>query len=140
MKVRVALRVSIKLNLSCTVFVCIHANTFQLGRSYIHAWKTFSSKSLASLATHFTSSIDYYLCLFMLTQFQLSSCIHACTNKTHFLANLQVLINPSFACNNYRQHAAYILYYASKLMFNYSIPVSNDTLNLWMHFQGNMFI
>ena len=43
------------------------------------------------LATHSTGSIGYYLCLFMQTQFQLGSYIHACTNETHFLANLQDL-------------------------------------------------
>ena len=41
------------------------------------------------LATHSTTTIGYYLCLFMQTQFQLDIYIHACTNETHSLANLQ---------------------------------------------------
>ena len=41
------------------------------------------------LATHYTGNIGYYLCLFMQTQFQLGSYIHACT---HSLANLQNVI------------------------------------------------
>ena len=44
------------------------------------------------LGTHSTGSIDYYLSLFMQTQFQLGNYIHACTNETHSLANLQDLI------------------------------------------------
>ena len=44
------------------------------------------------LATHSTGSISYYLCLFMQTQFQLGSYIHVCTDKTHFLVNVQDLI------------------------------------------------
>ena len=44
------------------------------------------------LATHYTGSIGYYLCLLMQTKFQLGSYIHACTNETHPLANLQDLI------------------------------------------------
>ena len=44
------------------------------------------------LSTHSTGNIGYYLCLFMQIQFQLGSCINACTNKTHSLANLQNLI------------------------------------------------
>ena len=44
------------------------------------------------LATHSTGSIGYYLCPFMQTQFQLGSYIHACTNETHVLANLQDVI------------------------------------------------
>ena len=40
------------------------------------------------LATHSTGSIDYYLCLFMQTQLQLGSYIHACTNETHFIASV----------------------------------------------------
>ena len=47
------------------------------------------------LAIHSTGSIGYYL-LFMQAQFQLGSYIHACTNETHSLANLQDLI-PSMA-------------------------------------------
>ena len=46
---------------------------------------SFVAKKL--LATHFTGSIGYYLCLIMQTQFQLGNYIHACTNKTHSLAN-----------------------------------------------------
>ena len=45
-----------------------------------------------SLATHFTGSISYHLRLFMPTQFQLGNYIHAYTNETHSLANLQDLI------------------------------------------------
>ena len=45
------------------------------------------------LATHSTRSISYYLYLFVQTQFQLGSYIHACINKTHSLANLQDLIS-----------------------------------------------
>ena len=41
---------------------------------------------------HSTSNIGYYLFLFMQTQFQLGSYIHACTNETHSLTNLQDLI------------------------------------------------
>ena len=44
------------------------------------------------LATYPTGSIGYYLCLFMQTQFQLDSCIHACINQTHFPADLHSLI------------------------------------------------
>ena len=46
------------------------------------------------LTTHSTSHIGYYLCLFMQTQLQLGSYsyIHACTNETHSMANLQDLI------------------------------------------------
>ena len=40
----------------------------------------------------------------MQTQFQLGSYIHACTNETHSLANLQDLANPYFGRHNYRQH------------------------------------
>ena len=36
-----------------------------------------------------TRSTDYYLCLFMQTQFQLGSYIHACTNEMHSVANPQ---------------------------------------------------
>ena len=44
---------------------------------------------------HFTSSIGYYLSLFIQTQFQLGSYIHAYTNKTDSLvANLQGFILP----------------------------------------------
>ena len=35
---------------------------------------------------------SYYLCLFIETQFQLGSCIHASTNEAHSLANLKDLI------------------------------------------------
>ena len=56
------------------------------------------------LATHSTGSIGYYLCLFMQTQFQLGSYIHACTNETHSLANLAIRFNPYFGRHNYRQH------------------------------------
>ena len=50
------------------------------------------------LTTHSTNRIAYYLCLFMQTQFQLgvASYIHACTNETHSITNLQDLI-PTFA-------------------------------------------
>ena len=54
------------------------------------------------LTTHSTGNIGYiyYLCLFMQPQCQLGSYIHACTNETHSLANLQAY----FDSNNYRQH------------------------------------
>ena len=44
------------------------------------------------LSTCSTGSIDYYLCLFVQTQFRLGSYIHACINKTHSLASVQDLI------------------------------------------------
>ena len=44
------------------------------------------------LAIHSASSIGYYICLFMQTQFQLGSYIYRCTNETYFLTNLQDLI------------------------------------------------
>ena len=47
------------------------------------------------LTTHSTSCTGYYLCLLMQTQFQLgtiASYIHACTNETHSITNLQDLI------------------------------------------------
>ena len=45
-----------------------------------------------SLAAHSTGSISYYLCLFMQTQFHLGRYIHAYTNETYSLVNLQDLI------------------------------------------------
>ena len=62
---------SVKLKLSLTIASCLAKNL---------------------LAKHSTSNIGYYLCLFMQTQFQLGSYIHACTNETHSLENLQGLI------------------------------------------------
>ena len=44
------------------------------------------------LATYSTGSIGDYSCLFMQTQFQLGSCIHAGTNETHSPTGLQDLI------------------------------------------------
>ena len=40
----------------------------------------------------------------MQSQFQLGRYIHACTNETHSLANLQDLIPTLAAIANYRQH------------------------------------
>ena len=51
-----------------------------------------SHLAMKLLATNFTRRIGYYLCLFMQSQFQLGSYIHACTNETHSMANLQDLI------------------------------------------------
>ena len=53
------------------------------------------------LATHSTRSIGYYLCPFMQTQFQLGSYIHACTNETRVLANLQDVIPTLAVCVAY---------------------------------------
>ena len=63
---------------------------------------------MKSLATHSASCNGYYLCLFIQTQFQLGSYyIHACTNETPSIANLQDLI-PALAL------AVYVVYnYAS---------------------------
>ena len=56
------------------------------------------------LTTHSTSRTGYYFCLFIQAQFQLvASYIHACTNETHSIANLQDLIPTYFGSNNYRQ-------------------------------------
>ena len=41
------------------------------------------------MATHSKGSIGYYLCLSIQTQFQLDSYIHAHTNETYSVANLQ---------------------------------------------------
>ena len=43
--------------------------------------------------THSTGTIGYYLCLFMQAQLQMGSYVHACTNETHSLANIQELIS-----------------------------------------------
>ena len=46
-----------------------------------------------SFATHFTGSIGYYLCLLCKhNSTWIIMHIHACTNKTHSLENLQDLI------------------------------------------------
>ena len=42
--------------------------------------------------------------IFVCSQFQLGSHIHACTNETHSLANLQGLIPAYFDRHDYRQH------------------------------------
>ena len=44
------------------------------------------------LATHYTGTIGYYLCLFMQKDFQLGSNIYGYTNETNSLTNLQDLI------------------------------------------------
>ena len=44
------------------------------------------------LATLFSGSICYYLCLFIQTQFQLGKYIHVCTKEILFLASLQYLM------------------------------------------------
>ena len=46
------------------------------------------------LANHSTGRISYYLCLFMQTQFQLGSYIHACTTET--FSRKSIRFNPYF--------------------------------------------
>ena len=59
------------------------------------------------LTTHSTNRrTGYHVCLFIKTHNSswLPSYIHACTNETHSIGNLQDLRNPYFGSNNYRQH------------------------------------
>ena len=55
--------------------------------------------------------------------YQLGGYMHACTNETHALVNLQYLISSYFGSNNYRQHKLASLLVIAKLnQLHYQIP------------------
>ena len=69
----------------------------------------------------------------MQTQFQLGSYIHACTNETHSLANLQDLIPTLAAVNIYVTVLAKTRHVRTKTEFDFIAVVFRHTPYLYIH-------